>query len=42
VLAGVAFLRGAAQHEIPRRKLDVNDPHFPLVITVRAVKGDAA
>jgi hypothetical protein len=42
VLAGVAFLRGAAQQEIPRRKLDVNDPYFPLVVTVRAVKGDGA
>ena len=38
VLAGVAFLRGTAYQEIPRRKLDVNDPYFPIVVTVRAVK----
>ena len=42
VLAGVAFLRGAAMEEVPRHKLDVNDPYFPLVVTVRAVKGSAA
>jgi SAM-dependent methyltransferase len=39
VLAGVAFLRGTACQEIPRRKLDVNDPYFPILVTVRAVKG---
>jgi SAM-dependent methyltransferase len=38
VLAGVAFLRGTAYQEIPRRKLDVNDPYFPILVTVRAVK----
>ena len=38
VLAGVAFLRGTACEEIPRRKLDVNDPYFPILVTVRAVK----
>ena len=38
VLAGVAFLRGTAFEEIPRRKLDVNDPYFPILVTVRAVK----
>ena len=38
VLAGVAFLRGTACQEIPRRKLDVNDPYFPILVTVRAVK----
>ena len=38
VLAGTAFLRGAALEEIPKRKLEVNDPYFPLLVTVRAVK----
>ena len=42
VLASVAFLRGTSYEEIPRHKLDVDDPYFPLVITVRAVKGDPA
>jgi hypothetical protein len=27
--------------EIPRRVLDANDPDFPVVIAVRAVKGRA-
>jgi hypothetical protein len=38
VLAATAFLRGTALQEIPRRKLDVDDPYFPLLVTVRAVK----
>ena len=38
VLAGVAFLRGTAYQEIPRRKLDAHDPYFPILVTVRAVK----
>jgi SAM-dependent methyltransferase len=38
VLAATAFLRGTALDEIPRRKLEVNDPYFPLLVTVRAVK----
>ncbi|MFL5617302.1 MAG: class I SAM-dependent methyltransferase [Gemmatimonadaceae bacterium] len=38
VLAATAFLRGTALEEIPRRKLDVNDPYFPLLVTMRAVK----
>jgi SAM-dependent methyltransferase len=38
VLAATAFLRGVALQEIPRRKLDVDDPYFPLLVTVRAVK----
>lgn len=37
-LAGVAFLRGASYQEIPRRKLDVHDPYFPILVTIRAVK----
>jgi len=38
VLASTAFLRGTAYEEIPRRKLDANDPYFPTLVTVRAVK----
>lgn len=38
VLAGVAFLRGTAYQEIPRRKLDAHDPYFPILVTIRAVK----
>jgi hypothetical protein len=38
VLASTAFLRGTAYEEIPRRKLDVNDPYFPTLVAVRAVK----
>jgi SAM-dependent methyltransferase len=38
VLVDMAFLQGAALEEIPREKLDVNDPFFPLIATVRAVK----
>ena len=38
VLVDMAFLQGAALEEIPRVKLDVDDPYFPLVVTVRAVR----
>lgn len=38
VLASVAFLEGLAQEELTPAELDANDPLFPLVITVRAVK----
>lgn len=38
VLVGVAFLEGAACEELPDGKLDVNDPYFPILVTVRAVK----
>ena len=41
VAACVAFLRGAAVEEIPRRVLDSNDPDFPVVVAVRAVKRGA-
>jgi SAM-dependent methyltransferase len=42
VFAGVAFLRGAALEELPRRKLDVHDPYFPILATVRAVRSTAS
>jgi SAM-dependent methyltransferase len=38
VLAASAFLYGATVEEIPRAKLDVNDPFFPLIISVRATR----
>jgi SAM-dependent methyltransferase len=41
VLACKAFLDGVAAEELPRRKLDVHDPYFPLVVTVRAVKQES-
>jgi SAM-dependent methyltransferase len=36
--AVVAFLYGMAREEIPRRRLDLHDPRFPLIVAVRAVK----
>jgi SAM-dependent methyltransferase len=41
VLASIAFLEGLAQEELTRSELDTNDPLFPLVVTVRAVKAGA-
>jgi hypothetical protein len=38
VAAGVAFLRGAAMEELPRRALDLHDPYFPILVGVRAVR----
>ena len=38
LFAGVAFLRGAALEELPRRRLDAHDPYFPILATVRAVR----
>jgi SAM-dependent methyltransferase len=34
----VAFLYGLAREEVPRRRLDAEDPRFPLIVSVRAVK----
>jgi SAM-dependent methyltransferase len=42
VLVDMAFLQGAALEEIPPAKLDVDDPFFPLIVTVRAVRRDVA
>jgi SAM-dependent methyltransferase len=39
VLTSVAFLHGMAYQELARRDLDADDEMFPLVVTVRAVKG---
>jgi hypothetical protein len=38
VLAAVAFLVGMAAEELATRKLERDDPFFPLVVTVRATK----
>jgi hypothetical protein len=38
VLTGIAFLSGLAAEELPPRGLAVDDPYFPVVITVRATK----
>jgi len=38
VLAAVAFLHGLALEEVNRAALDVNDPSYPVVVSVRAVK----
>jgi len=40
VLAGIAFLTGLAREELRQGDLDADDPYFPLIITVRAVKRD--
>jgi len=38
VLSAVGFLAGVAYEELDRSRLDVHDPYFPVVISVRAVK----
>ena len=38
VLAAMAFLAGVAYEELSARELAHNDPYFPIVATVRAVK----
>ena len=38
VLAGLAFLAGVAYEELSNRELAVNDPYFPLIVAIRAVK----
>ena len=38
VLTSVAFLMGMAQEELRPHELTTNDPYFPLIVTVRAVK----
>jgi SAM-dependent methyltransferase len=41
VLTCIAFLAGMAYEELSRRELDTDDPDFPLLVTVRAVKAGA-
>jgi SAM-dependent methyltransferase len=38
VLGAVAFLTGMAAEELPSRDLDLDDPFFPVIVTVRATK----
>jgi SAM-dependent methyltransferase len=38
VLTAASFLMGLAREELTRREVDVLDPWFPVVVTVRAVK----
>jgi glycosyltransferase involved in cell wall biosynthesis/SAM-dependent methyltransferase len=38
VYAATCFLQGLALDEVDRKKLDVLDPSFPLILTVRACK----
>lgn len=38
VFAAVAFLEGVAAEEVPRGRLDVADPDYPVIVAVRAVK----
>jgi SAM-dependent methyltransferase len=39
VYAAICFLQGLALDEVDRKKLDVLDPSFPVILTVRARKG---
>ena len=39
VHVATAFLYGMGISEVPQEKLDRNDPHYPVIITVKAVKG---
>ena len=38
-LAGMAFWVGMAQQDVSVKRLRADDPAFPVVVTVRAVKG---
>jgi len=38
VYAATCFLQGLALEEVDRKKLDILDPSFPLILTVRACK----
>ena len=39
VLTCIAFLAGMAVEELRRTELETDDPLFPLIVTIRAVKG---
>ena len=41
VLAAVAFLEGLASHELREDELCADDEAYPVLVTVRAVKGDS-
>ncbi|MFO3797299.1 MAG: glycosyl transferase, partial [Anaerolineales bacterium] len=38
VYAATRFLQGLAQEEVDRRKLDIVDEAYPVIVTVRAIK----
>lgn len=38
VLSGQCFWVGMAQEELKKQELDYNDPHFPCIIAVKAIK----
>jgi glycosyltransferase involved in cell wall biosynthesis/SAM-dependent methyltransferase len=38
VLAATAFLYGLAEEELRREELEAYDPHYPVIVAVRAVK----
>lgn len=38
VLSGQCFWVGFAAEELTKKELDYNDPHFPCIITVKAIK----
>lgn len=42
VLAAIAFLAGLAREDLTDEELDVLDDFYPVVVTVRAVKGQGA
>jgi hypothetical protein len=42
VLASIAFLAGLAAEELSRRELEIDDPDFPVLVTVRAAKSGSA
>ncbi|WP_161888742.1 glycosyltransferase [Pontibacter russatus] len=42
VFAATAFLYGMGLPEVPRARLDFNDPHYQVVVTVKAVKAPTA
>jgi glycosyltransferase involved in cell wall biosynthesis/SAM-dependent methyltransferase len=42
VFAAIAFLHGLALEEVPRAKLNVRDPAFPIIVSVRAQKSSEA
>ena len=42
VLVSMAFLTGLAAEELSRRELETDDPDFPVLVTVRAVKRPSA
>jgi hypothetical protein len=39
VLTCIAFLAGMAVEELKRTEIETDDPLFPLIVTIRAVKG---